>query len=55
MSFHIIKKLFGYQIAEMTAKRMEYDIDIKNKNCQPLSAVTKHLASLSSSFRPRLE
>ncbi len=29
MSFHIIKKLFGYQIAEMTAKRMEYDIDIK--------------------------
>ncbi len=30
MSFHIIKKLFGYQITEMTAKRMEYDIDINN-------------------------
>lgn len=29
MSFHIIKKLFGLQIAEMTAKRMEYDIDFK--------------------------
>ena len=28
MSFHIIEKLFGIQIAEMTAKRMEYDIDI---------------------------
>ncbi len=29
MSFHIVKKLFGVPIAEMTAKRMEYDIDIK--------------------------
>lgn len=29
MSFHIIKKLFGAQISEMTAKRMEYDIDIE--------------------------
>jgi transcriptional regulator GlxA family with amidase domain len=29
MSFHIIKKLFGLQIAKMTAKRMEYEIDIK--------------------------
>jgi transcriptional regulator GlxA family with amidase domain len=29
MSLHIIKKLFGLQVAEMTAKRMEYDIDLK--------------------------
>ncbi|WP_230981251.1 DJ-1/PfpI family protein [Echinicola salinicaeni] len=28
MSFHIIKRLFGFQIAATTAKRMEYDIDI---------------------------
>ncbi|WP_163410814.1 DJ-1/PfpI family protein [Flavobacterium ajazii] len=28
MSFHIIKKLHGLQIAEATAKRMEYDIAI---------------------------
>ncbi len=28
MSFHIIKKLFGIHVAEMTAKRMEYAIDI---------------------------
>ncbi len=29
MSFHIVKKLFGHQIAVNTAKRMEYDIDIE--------------------------
>lgn len=29
MSLHIITKLFGLQIAEITAKRMEYDIDIE--------------------------
>ena len=28
MSFHIIKKLLGEEIALTTAKRMEYDIDI---------------------------
>ncbi|PXY43585.1 DJ-1/PfpI family protein [Flavobacterium hydrophilum] len=28
MSFHIIKKLYGLEIAETTAKRMEYDIAI---------------------------
>lgn len=28
MSFHIIKKLFGVNIAKSTAKRMEYDIEI---------------------------
>jgi len=28
MSFHIIKRLFGMDIAKVTAKRMEYDIDI---------------------------
>ena len=28
MSFHIIKKLLGEEIARTTAKRMEYDIDI---------------------------
>jgi transcriptional regulator GlxA family with amidase domain len=28
MSFHIIKNIFGRKVAEMTAKRMEYDIDI---------------------------
>lgn len=28
MSFHIIKNLLGVEIAERTAKRMEYDIDL---------------------------
>jgi transcriptional regulator GlxA family with amidase domain len=28
MSFHIIKRLFGVEIAKSTAKRMEYDIEI---------------------------
>jgi len=28
MSFYIIKRLFGIDIAKLTAKRMEYDIDI---------------------------
>jgi transcriptional regulator GlxA family with amidase domain len=28
MSFHIIKRLFGAEIAEMTARRMEYEINI---------------------------
>jgi len=28
MSFHIIKKLLGEEIARTTAKRMEYDINI---------------------------
>lgn len=28
MSFHIIKNIFGKEIAEFTAKRMEYDIKI---------------------------
>jgi transcriptional regulator GlxA family with amidase domain len=28
MSFHIIKRLLGIEIAKTTAKRMEYDIDI---------------------------
>lgn len=28
MSFHIVKKLFGPEVAKETAKRMEYDIDI---------------------------
>ena len=28
MSFHIIRRLFGIDIAKSTAKRMEYDIDI---------------------------
>lgn len=28
MSFHIIKRLFGVDIAKSTAKRMEYDIEI---------------------------
>jgi len=28
MSFYIIKKLLGEEIARSTAKRMEYDIDI---------------------------
>jgi len=28
MSFHIIKRLLGVDIAKSTAKRMEYDIDI---------------------------
>lgn len=28
MSFHIIRKLFGIEIAKSTAKRMEYDIDL---------------------------
>lgn len=30
MSFHIIKKLLGEEIADATAKRMEYDIDIQS-------------------------
>ena len=29
MSFHIIKKLYGVEIAKLTAKKMEYDIDIQ--------------------------
>lgn len=28
MSFHIVKKLLGEEIAKTTAKRMEYDIDL---------------------------
>jgi transcriptional regulator GlxA family with amidase domain len=30
MSFHIIKKLLGEEIANSTAKRMEYDINIQS-------------------------
>ncbi|WP_237980247.1 DJ-1/PfpI family protein [Bacillus thuringiensis] len=30
MSFHIVKNLFGVEIAEETAKSMEYDIDLQN-------------------------
>lgn len=30
MSFYIIKKLLGIKIAKITAKRMEYDIDLGN-------------------------
>jgi len=30
MSFHILKKLFGEEIAGFTAKRMDYDINIQN-------------------------
>ncbi|MGE7881881.1 DJ-1/PfpI family protein [Bacillus sp. NPDC094077] len=30
MSFHIVKNLLGVEIAEETAKRMEYDIDLQN-------------------------
>ncbi|WML32593.1 hypothetical protein [Clostridium sp. OS1-26] len=30
MSFHIIKKLLEEEIANATAKRMEYDIDIQS-------------------------
>jgi len=30
LSFHLLKKLFGDVIAIETAKRMEYDIDLKN-------------------------
>lgn len=30
MSFYIIKKLLGEEVASFTAKRMEYDIDIRN-------------------------
>jgi transcriptional regulator GlxA family with amidase domain len=29
MSFHIIRRLFGTEIAKLTAKRMEYDIDLR--------------------------
>ncbi|QWU45536.1 DJ-1/PfpI family protein [Bacillus sp. NP247] len=29
MSFHIVKNLLGARVAEETAKRMEYDIDLK--------------------------
>ncbi len=29
MSFYIVKKLLGVEIAKATAKRMEYDIDLK--------------------------
>lgn len=29
MSFHIIGKLFGAKVVEMTAKRMEYDVDFQ--------------------------
>lgn len=28
MSFHIVKRLFGLEVAKSTAKRMEYDIDL---------------------------
>lgn len=30
MSFHIVKNLLGVEIAEATAKRMEYDIELRN-------------------------
>ncbi|HFK1498093.1 DJ-1/PfpI family protein [Bacillus paranthracis] len=30
MSFHIVKNLIGVEIAEETAKNMEYDIDLQN-------------------------
>ncbi|MBY0599039.1 DJ-1/PfpI family protein [Bacillus bingmayongensis] len=30
MSFHIVKNLLGIEIAETTAKRMEYDIKLRN-------------------------
>ncbi|MGE1012823.1 AraC family transcriptional regulator [Bacillus wiedmannii] len=30
MSFHIVKNLLGVEIAEETAKSMEYDIDLQN-------------------------
>ena len=30
MSFHIVKKLLGEEIAKATAKRMEYDIDLNS-------------------------
>ncbi|QIB69302.1 DJ-1/PfpI family protein [Aminipila butyrica] len=30
MSFYIVKKLLGIEIAKITAKRMEYDIDLGN-------------------------
>ncbi|PGK42312.1 AraC family transcriptional regulator [Bacillus anthracis] len=30
MSFHIVKNLLGVEIAEETAKRMEYDINLQN-------------------------
>ncbi|MCU5533126.1 MULTISPECIES: DJ-1/PfpI family protein [Bacillus cereus group] len=30
MSFHIVKNLLGVEIAEETAKNMEYDIDLQN-------------------------
>ena len=30
MSFYIVKKLLGSEIAKTTAKRMEYDIDLEN-------------------------
>ena len=30
MSFYIVKKLFGLKAAKITAKRMEYDIDLGN-------------------------
>ena len=29
MSFHIIKRLYGVEVAKSTAKKMEYDIDIQ--------------------------
>lgn len=31
MSFFIIKKLLGFKVAQITAKRMEYDIDLGNE------------------------
>lgn len=31
MSFYIIKKLLGLKVAQITAKRMEYDIDLGNE------------------------
>lgn len=30
MSFYIVKKLLGLEIAKATAKRMEYNIDLGN-------------------------
>lgn len=31
MSFYIIKKILGLKVAQITAKRMEYDIDLGNE------------------------
>ena len=29
MSFHLIKKIFGLEVAKITAKKMEYDIELE--------------------------